>query len=274
MFSQEKMEISGSVDWETMRFSAEVTLDLASAGLKLPAGRTQAESILSANYLGLIRPYLLELRADSSSTIGDLVSRGDITLTQTDIIMLGGSAVPPAMKPDLRRMSVSRTILLSSMSEYLIRHSRSSRIPRTLTPVSSASYTGIIIIAAEELPVYAMRSTALAVPCLFPKIWDSDMNLIYERNIMEARNVTMVRYSTPEKILQNNPSGLSPELRQIIGDRPVRIFARSVFGVNPTDLIIDREDALTIISSEENRQLLSQGKVVIILDDSVLRHGF
>jgi len=268
------MDVTGSVDWEAMRFNAEITLDLASAGLKLPAGRTQAESILSANYLSLIRPFLLELRADSSSTIGDLVSKGEITLSQADTIMLGGSSVPPAMQPDLRRMSASHTVLLSNLSAHLTRHSRPSHILRTLTPVSSAYYTGIIIIAAEELPIYAMRGKALPIPCLFPKIWDSDMNLIYERNTLEARNITMVHYSSLEKIFQNNPSGLTPELRQIAGDRPLRIFARGVFGVNPTDLIIDRSDAMTIISAEENRRLLSQGKVVIILNDSVLRYEF
>ena len=257
-----------------MQINAEISIDLASAGLRLPAGRTQAESLLKADYLNLIRPLLFQLQADSSSTIGDLINRGEFTLTQTDAIALNAGAVPPAMQPDLRRMSETHTILLSTFSSQLIRHSRPAQIIRTLTPVSSASYTGIIIIAAEELPVYAMRSKALAIPCLFPKIWDSDMNLVYERSTLEARNITMVRYSTSEKILQNNPSGLTPELRQIIGDRPMRVFARSVFGVNPTDIIIDREDALTIISSEENRRLLSQGKVVIVLDDSVMRHEF
>ena len=274
IYSQEKMGVSGSVDWETMRFSAEVTLDLASVGLKLPAGRTQAESILSANYLSLLRPFLLELQADSSSTIGDLVSRGEYTLSQADTIVLEGNSVPPAMRPDLRRMSASHTILLSNLSASLMRHNRPSRIFRTLSPVSSASYTGIIIIAAEALPVYAMTGTAFPVPCLFPKIWDSDMNLVYERNTLEAHHVTMVQYSSLDKIFRNNPSGLTPELRQIAGDRPLRIFACGVFGINPTDLIIDRNDALTIISSEENRRLLSQGKVVIILDDSVLRYEF
>ena len=268
------MDVTGSVDWETMRFNAEVTLDLASAGLKLPAGRTQAESILSGSYQSLMRPFLLELQADSSSTIGDLADRGELTLTQADAIILGGSAVPPAMKPDLRSMSASHTILLSNLSAFLTRHSRPSPIMRTLTPVSSASYTGIIIIAAEELPIYAMTGKTFPVPCLFPKIWDNDMNIIYERSVMEARNVTMVRYSTPEKILQHTPSGLTPELRQTVGDKPMRIFARGVFGVKPTDLIIDRNDALTIISSEENRRLLSQGKVVIVLDDSVMRYKF
>jgi hypothetical protein len=143
-----------------------------------------------------------------------------------------------------------------------------------LNPVSSAQYTGIIIIAAADLPVHAMKSTARVVPCIFPKIWDSKMNLIYNRNMLESHDTPMVRYFPVQDIFQNNPSGLSTELREFIGERPLRIFARGVFGINPTDLIIDRDDAMLIISSEGNRSLLSRGKVAIILDDSVLKRDF
>jgi len=58
------------------------------------------------------------------------------------------------------------------------------------------------------------------------------------------------------------------------GTGPLRIFARGVFGIKPTDLIIDDSDALLIISSQENRRLLSEGRVVIILDEKVLRSEF
>jgi len=274
LFSETKTEIKGSIDWETMRLKAEISFDLASAGLRLPSGRTQAESLLRANYLNLIRPFLLELQVDSSSTVGDLIERGEFTMTQADSIALGADAVPPYMQSDMRKISESHTIMLSNFSSLLIRHNRPAPVIMTLTPVSSAAYTGIIIIASEKQPVYAMKGTALPVPCLFPKIWDSEMNLIYERNTVEARNITMVRYSPLKNIFHNNPSGLSPDLQQIVGTKPMRIFARGVFGIKPTDLIIDQSDALAIISSQENRKLLAQGKVVIILDDSVMKYDF
>jgi len=273
-FGEARISISGSVNWETMRLDAAVSLDLASAGLRLPGGRTQAESLLSAGYQTLVRPHLLGLQVDSSSTVGDLVNRGDFTLLQLDSIALEANKVPPAMRPDMRNISESHSIPLSSISNALLRHTRPSQIVRTLSPVSSARYTGIIIIAVDKLPVHGMRATAQPVPCLFPKIWDSEMNLIYERTMLETRGTTMVRYSSLQNIFQSNPSGLSPELIQTVGERPLRIFAQGVFGINPTDLIIDRSDALLIISSEENRRLLTQARVAIILDDSVLRYEF
>jgi len=278
VFGQEKTGISGSVEWDTLRINAVVSMNLAQAGIKLPSGRTQGESLLNTNYLSLIQPCLLGLQVDSYSTIEDLVARGVMNLTQIEAIARGANLVPPSLSLDMKNITTSASISISNISAALLRHSRSSPVSRTLTPISTARYTGIIIIALDELPVYGFNKTAKPVPCLFPKIWDNGMNLIYERFMLEPQSQTqgntMVRYSASKNIFQNNPSGLSDELREIVGDRPLRIFARGVFGIKPTDLIIERSDALVIISSEENRRLLSQGKVVFIVDESVLRYEF
>jgi hypothetical protein len=123
--------------------------------------------------------------------------------------------------------------------------------------------------ASESLPVHGMMGSALPVPCLFPKLWDTNMNLIFELNPLAG---AMVRYFPARDIFVREPSGLSPELAALVGDRPLRIFARGVFGIQPTDPVIGREDALLIISSEANRNLLREGRVAIIVDDSVLRN--
>ncbi|MDR3019943.1 MAG: polymerase [Treponema sp.] len=278
VFAEAKTSVSGVMEWDTMRIKAVITLDLASAGIKLPVGRTQAESILSADYFRLIRPAILGLQVDSSSTIADLVNKREFTLPEIEALAMSAHFIPPALSPDMRRMSSSYIMPISSVSTALLRHNRPSPVIKTLVPVSTARYTGIVIIATEKLPNYAMRSSALPVPCLFPKIWDSEMNLIYERSMLEhgmySTRAPMVRYAPPKDIFQENPSGLTPELQEIAGERPLRIFASGVFGLTPTDLIIDRADALLIISSEENRRLLSEGRVVIVLDEGVLRREF
>jgi hypothetical protein len=274
-FAEAVISISGLVEWDTMQIRSAVSLDLASAGIRLPSGRTQGESLLSRGYLRLIQPGILELQVDSSSTIADLIYRGEFSLLEAEALALRASSVPPALSPDMLNMSASYTIPLAGISSALLRHNRPTPVIRTLSPVTSARYTGIVIIATENLPIHGMRSTALPIPCLFPKIWDNEMNLIYERSMLEPSNNSMVFYSPLRNIFYNNhPSGLSRELREVVGERPLRIFAKGVFGINPTDLIIDREDALLIISTEENQRLLSQGRVAIILDDSVLRREF
>jgi len=273
-FADAKTDITGILEWDTMQIRATVSIDLVSSGIKLPAGRIQGEALLSEGYLGLIQPSILDLQVDSSSTIADLIDRGELSLSETESLALNANSLPPSLSPDMQKMTTSYTIPLSGVSSAILRHSRPTQVARTLTPVSAAQYTGILIIASERLPVYGMRNTTLAVPCLFPKIWDSEMNLIYERNMLESRNISMAHYSPLQGIFQRNPSGLSPELQAVVGEKPLKIFASGVFGIKPTDLIIDKNDAMLIISSEENRRLLSQGKVAIILDESVLKQEF
>jgi hypothetical protein len=271
VFGEPQISISGAVEWDTLEIRAAVSLDLASAGLGLPAGRTLAESLVAGEYLRLIRPGILDLPVDSSSTIADLVERGEISMLDAENFARQARSVPPALSADLRSMSASYTLNLDSIGAALVRHKRPAPGMRTLLPAQAADYTGLVIIASDLLPVHGMKGSALAVPCLFPKIWDSGMNLVFERNMLETGVSPMVRYAPSQSIFGAGPSGITGELAALVGERPLRIFARGLFGVNPTDIIIDREDALLIISSEANRRLLAQGRVALIVDDSVLK---
>jgi len=271
-FGQAKLGISGAIEWDKMEINAVVALDLASAGLKLPAGRTQGEAIIASEYLRLIRPEILNLQVDSSSTVADIVERGELSIFEVENYALQARAVPPALSPNFDSLLASYTLGIAGVRSALVRHSRLADIPRTLDPVHAPSYTGIIIIASESQPVHGTKSSALLQPCLFPKIWDSDMNLIFERNMYNQASGPMAYYFPLKGIFAGGPSGLSREISAIVGERPLRIFARGVFGMKPTDPIINSEDALLIMSSESNRNLLREGRLVIIIDDSMLRN--
>jgi hypothetical protein len=270
---QVRVDIKGFVEWEKLRINTSVSLDLASAGIRLPSGRGAGEALIADEYLRLISPVLLSIPVDSSSTLGDLIGRGDYSLAGAERLALEAGTVPPALSPDMSRLSVGYSLDLIRLGGALIRHTRPAEVTRTLSSVPVPAYTGIIIIAPEELPIHGRKGTALPLPCLFPRIWDSGMNLVYERNMLDPRIFAerpMVRYAAEDHIFRPGPSGLSPEIAALVGPRPLRIFARAVFGIRPTDPIIDREDSLIIISSEENRQLLREGKVVIILNGEAL----
>jgi hypothetical protein len=170
-------------------------------------------------------------------------------------------------------MSGRYTISLNTLGSALLRHRRPAEIDRTLIPVPAASYTGIIIIANEELPVHGRNTRALPLPCLFPKLWDTDMNLVYERNMLEAeigQSRGMIRYVSEGAVFRPTPSGLEGDLADLVGPNPLRIIAREVFGNRPTDPVIDRSDALLILAAEGNRRLLREGRVVLVLHKDVL----
>jgi hypothetical protein len=275
VYGEPDMKVRGSLQWDTMELNARITLDLASAGIRLPTGRNQAEELIAAEYPSLLQPLILSIPVDSSDTIGDLVNRGVFSLRETGDMAIASRKIAPALSADLRSLAAGYTIALDMVSAAFVQHSRPAELFRTLSPVPSASYTGIIIIAREALPIHGRNTASVLLPCLFPKIWDTDMNLIYERNHTDPRIASIiVRYAREESIFRPTPSGLSAELESLVGSNPLRIFARGVFGVRPTDPIIDREDALAIISSENNRRLLREGRVALIVPEAGLSVSF
>ena len=269
----QEMAIKGALEWDRMEFNAVVTLDLQKTGIKLPAGRTQAEALLEDESPDFIKPFIMEVQADSSSTVEDLINRGELS-PGTYLGKL--RSFPPALTPNLSAVSARYMINLTGISSELIRHSRPQTIIAPLIPVPARNYTGIIIIADESLPFHGHSSTTILLPCLFPKIWDSEMNLIFERNMIEpsfARDAGVVRYTSRESIMLTTPSGMDAALVKRVGRNPLRIIARGIFGAVPTDPIIDREDALLILSSEHNRRLLTEARIAIVLDKKELRRS-
>ena len=264
-----KFNVTGSVDWVKAELRAEAGFELAEADLRLPTGRFMGEEILKEAYPRLIRPYILPLRVDSNSTIKTLLDNGELTLDELDTISRNADSIPPALSPDLTRMNGKYTVFLDKISASLGKYTRMAEPERPLRPIPTADYTGIIIIADNELPIHGRRAQALAEPCLFPKIWDTEMNTVYDRNIFTPDNHSgnlMVHYTVTEEIFKPTPSGLEGELAALAGPYPLRILAREVFGINPVDLVIYREDALKILSNDNNRRLLREGRVVIVLN--------
>ncbi|AEF84064.1 putative OmpA family protein [Treponema primitia ZAS-2] len=273
--SGQEIGITGSVEWEGMDIHTSVALRLASVGIRLPTGRAQAEELISTEYPRLVRPSLLSIPVDSSNTVEDLINSGEFSLRTVGSIALSAKRIPPALSTDLAFLTANYTIDLTRIGAALIRHSAPMEVARPLRPIPAAAYTGIIIIANEALPIHGRNAGARVLPCLFPKVWDTEMNLIYERNMLyneTAQNAGMVRYVSEESIFRPTPSGLSPELSALVGNNPLRIIARAVYGIRPTDPIIDRQDALTILSSDANIRLLREGRVALVLHRDVLRN--
>ncbi|GAB6391303.1 MAG: putative OmpA family protein [Treponematales bacterium] len=268
---ESKVDITGTLDWVKAEISAAGALNLASAGIRLPVGRLQAEETLNAEYPQVLRSFLLPLPVDSSDTLKDLIERGAYSLFALDSLIIKAVNTAPAMSRDFLSLTARCSISLDTLSAELSAHSRPGDLPGVMETVPAADYTSIIIIAVDELPVRGRKTRAFAQPCVFPKIWDTEMNLIYDKSIGNPENNTrIVRYIRRQDIFKPTPSGLDGTLGEFAGNRPLRIIARELFGERPTDLVIDRENALTILVSENNRQLLREHKVLFVLPDRTL----
>ena len=259
VFSQ-TISSTSTVDWTTTDFNSEVMLDIEASGIKIPSGRTAAITKIDMNLPSLEKDPLLSLFADSANTIGDMVLQNAVTFEDISEVMSTGDKKPGILSSDMKKMYLNHSFSLTDISSLLIKHNSPYTPNIPIDTVSSRAYTGIIIDARGILAVQGEFVKSEAYPCLFPKIWDETMDLLYEKNMADsnvAKSTGIISYawSDDETLYQDR-----------VGKDPLRISARKVFGANRTDPVISRKDALKILSVPENLQLLKEGKIVILLD--------
>ena len=99
-----------------------------------------------------------------------------------------------------------------------------------------------------------------ARPALFPRIWDEQMNLVLEKGMCSID--ALARWGMVGCVLR--PDEDAATLR--VGNFPLRLAARGVFGDTPTDIVIPTDGALQLLTLPENMDLLRQGKIAIVYD--------
>ena len=260
-FAQTKnMQSTSDIDWTTQKFSSTITLDVEKAGINMPSGRATAVERINMQTPLLVKDALLSVKVNSFTELEDLVLHEDITLEQLSQIIDNGDSTPSYFSRESKNLQVAHSISLHDISAMILSHQHTYRPKQPMDRIASRAYTGIVIDARGMLPVHGEFITESAEPCLFPRIWDDTMSLLYEHNMIQ-----------PEVIKQSGvvSYGYISDLTSYanrVGEDPLVIKARQIYGTNRTDPVISRSDALRILSVPENIDLLNQGKVVILLD--------
>ncbi len=254
------------INWKTGNFISNIELDVNTAGVELPSGRSIAASRIEQNLPELVKNPLLTVTINSSTQVGDAVLWDIITIGEIADVIKSGKKTPTAFSRSGDELLTKHSISLQELASALIRH-KESYIPNIpIDRISSREYSGIIIDARGQVPVQGEFTQENTQPALFPRIWDEEMSLLYEVNMVEpeiVKNRGLVLYSS-----STNDSSFNER----VGNDPLRIRSRGVFGIHRTDPIISKNDALRILSVPENIELLRQGKVIILLDEDALVH--
>ena len=255
-----------SVNWKSKEFSSVLSLS-STNGIITPANRVSSEVLISEKMAYLVKDPLLSLYVDSANTLGDVILQNTITNEKLISIINGSTLKPGVFTSSMRNVTMNASFNLDAVGSLMIMHNTPYSPTLPIETVSSRSYTGIIIDARGTLSVQGEFVSSLGYPCFFPKIWDDTMELLYERNMMDsqaAKKNGIVTYASSDD---------ESLYRDRIGNDPLHISARKIFGTNRTDPVISRNDALKILSVPENLNLLKEGRVVILLDEDVLVHA-
>jgi outer membrane protein OmpA-like peptidoglycan-associated protein len=249
-----------SINWITRDFTSRLTMDTEKAKITMPSGKKSASAKIKSKMPQLIQPPLLSLFADSNSYLSDMVITEQITLDQIYNFITGGYKTPDVFSPDAKELNTTNYLNIKELNKELVQTKFASKPERTIEMIPSRQYTGIIIDARGALHIHGEYIDSQTYPCLFPKIWDEDMNLVYEKN-----------YAKPEIIKKDGLAGYhySDDISNYedrVGPDPLYIRAKEVFGRNRTDPIIKHKDALKILTVPENLELLANGRVMILLD--------
>ncbi len=250
---------STEVDWTAGLLKAEVELDLGVAGIRLPSGRSQADCSLKSAVPDLIRDAALAIALDSYRTVGDSLDDGTLDPARFEAFLETGRMKRSALSRDLGKLQASYEWSLADLAALYVRHSVPVDLPAPNRYVPARVYTGILVFVQGDFAVRGEHRSGALRPCLFPRIYDEFMLTILERNLVY-----------PDALRSWGTAGYAsslddPVIEARAGDAPLRIMASEIFGSSRTDAIISDEDALRILGSPENRELVRQGKIVFVI---------
>ena len=255
------------IDWTKNEFTSAVTLDVTKAGIPMPSGKASSLNRIQMELPVLVKDPLLSIYVDDSRMLSDLVLEGTLTLEELTRIMDSSRQTPAVFDSGTSNLLTQHTVTLQNIGALLVRHHTPYTLQQPIETISTRKYSGIIIDARGSLPVQGEFISSEVQPCLFPKIWNEKMDLLYERNMVNAA------FAKEKGIVSYSSSIDTKDYADRVGNDPLWITAKKVFGINRCDPVISYDDFLRITSIKSNLELLKEGKVVILLDKHNLVHG-
>ncbi len=252
--------LQSRVDWKADVLDLTISRALDPSIDALPRAKAEAESALDQAFLGQLAQALAGVVADSSRTLGQLMSEDPGFFSWVQGLARESPMHEVYLSPDFSRLNARYRIPLfgeHGLASSLL-PAEDAPIHRGLGFVPTRDFTGLVIYAAEPLPSVGTAREELPVPALFPRLFDEQMNVVLEKGMCRGEAMArwgMVGYA--DSIDEN-------EILKRTGLHPLRVAARAVFGRNPADLVIPTEAARQLLARTENIDTLKDGKILII----------
>jgi len=249
------------IDWSRGELRIAVEAPVPRSGFNAPAGDIATERIIDQALPGIFREAVLDVVVDSKDRVKDILGR-DPGLSA--VLLDAGSRAKKGLSApstDLGRLSAEYVFPLhETLGAAVGIHAFPTAVARKLGWEPSASFTGVVIYAKGPLPVHGENRDAKIEPCLFPEIFDENMN-----------PVLLTEMADPEYLRRWGSAAYASSFDEKawdsrIGKTPLRIVAHGLFGRHYTDIKIHPEDAAKLLVNANNRRLLAEGRILIVTD--------
>jgi len=256
------LDVVRSVDWAAGRIVVEATRPLDPSLPSLVRAKADAETDLDQRLPDALSRALGPLTVDSSHVLSDYFNADPELFARLNDIAVHAQRTDLFLTSDFTSL-VARYAIPFFGDKGIgspLYPSKGTPIRRRLGDVTTRAYTGVLIFARGMLPSAGTSRLAAARPALFPRIWDEQMDLVLDKDRVAPEALKawgMVGYSQAV----DDPAA---DLR--VGEVPLRLAARGVFGDNDTDIVISMDGARQLLALSENIALLQQGRIVIVYD--------
>jgi len=250
-----------SVDWRKGVVLIDARIDLTGFPQVLPSARSQGEQIIAQSAPEMLAESLFPIPVSSYETVGSLSQSDPATMSAVMEVLTPADKRFSILSHNLKSLVVRYQIpLFPDLGSIFVHQTRANPPLPPLGFVPTTRFSGIVIYAKGDLPVHGENRSAKLAPCLFPRIWDQNMDLVasaktVDPSVLRERGVAAYSDST----------SLGPFTARI-GLVPFQTVATGIFGKYDTDVIISNEAARELLASPDNINLITEGRILIIAD--------
>lgn len=250
---------TSAIDWQKGKLDMTIEVDLEKRGAFIPTARYTTEIEIDTRLPLLFQEDLQFAFVDSYHTVGDVMMTDPLLSQELYKVAKKGRKVSSHLSKQMDRFIVRYEFdLYPDIITPFIGHSQPYPVPRIIDYVPTTAFSGIVIYMQGVFPVHGEEKNEELNPCLFPKIFDRNMMLILEAGMIPPETLKTRGIAAYTDTVDETP------FVERIGYAPLRIMGTGIFGKQYTDIIIPVEDAHRILYSQENRSLLTEGKILII----------
>jgi len=260
---EESISLFRKIDWEKGMINIHVVESLKDDCMNIPNNQYLKELEIRRKIPDLFLNSILDLKVDSINTVDDLIKKDFNNKRKISEIALKGTKENSYKSNNMKDINVTYSYPLigeDGLISVFIEHSVSNPIKRNLGFYPTRKFSGLVIYAQGEYPAYGKNRKEYIQPCLFPTIYDEDMNIILDRwmcnpDFLKGWGMVKYTYSSYEK----------PHTKRI-GLNPLRTMAIKVFGKHSTDIILPQDATRRLLLREDNRKLLTEGRILVIIN--------
>ncbi|MCX7786168.1 MAG: hypothetical protein N2442_00555 [Spirochaetes bacterium] len=258
------MQWRGTIDWQKQLLSLEIVGNEPPSGPNVPAASIAMERRIQQALPRIFIRSVTTLQVDSQKTLGE---RMEESATLASQVLLAASKSKPGLprySPSMIPISIDyRFPLFEVFGPLFIQYTQPMEVPHVLSWVPSANFSGIVIYAKGELPLYGEHRSAQLKPALFPELYMEPMDPVFQLPMGDPSYIGKWGVAAYSSSFDERP------FIERIGYNPLRLFAIGLFGKYPTDILLSREDGYKILSRPHNRRLLKEGRILIITDSTI-----